>query len=160
MIDDVVLRRSLSAYIGFRLSLEDYEKLIEIMKKRGIANKSIILREAINVYYGLLCGANEVRVGNVVIQNPNIVVNAVSEGRRKGGENQQSNVNINININLSDVKKLVFEIHQIAGELHRRLSLWHERLPSGLYSDLAEPANKLLHKSVKARKLLEGVVVN
>ena len=152
-------RKSVLIPITVKISFEELERLVEIMKKRGVRNRSLVVREAINIYWGLISGVEKTSVGNIVIQNPNIVINAAPE--KSGEESKQSvNVNLNLNINISKVKELVIEIHSAAGELYRRLNMWKDRLPAGIYSDLAEPTSKLVNKSVMARKVLEGVEVN
>lgn len=129
--------------VSTRLSSEDLERLAFIQNIRGIQNTSKIIREAIQLYYGLLKNNENIRFGNIVIQHP--VVNLqIAEAR--------SNLSI-------DPEILRKELNVLREEKNRLLEItrFYEKEIEKYKKDSRELLKKLkdvsLEKNILHRKL-------
>jgi len=97
----------------FRASIDYLDKIEFIGKKLRARNISEVIRESIDIVYGLLSGAKEIEAGMVVIQSP--VVNIVkAEANSESKAEAKAESRPEINIDLKGIIRLVERLYNLS----------------------------------------------
>ncbi|NPA99678.1 MAG: hypothetical protein GXO43_09900 [Crenarchaeota archaeon] len=147
-MDKAKLMNSFTVHVTSRLTMDDLNKLVEIMAVRGTRNRSQVIREAIRIYHGLISGQEKIVVGQTIINNPIVNINHVQPKIATKTE-------VNIKIDMKELRKLVKELHSLLSELYRLLTKYEQYIPKGIYSELNEKMLPAVSRATKIKSLLE-----
>lgn len=145
------IMNTFTVHVTSRLTMDDLNRLVEIMAIRNTRNRSQIIREAIRLYHGLLKGTNT-KVGQIVIQNPVVNINHVEP---KIATKTEVKPKIEIKLDMEELRKMVGELHALLSDLYRLFSKYERYIPKGIYSELNEKILPAVSRATKIKSLLE-----
>ncbi|RLE83483.1 MAG: hypothetical protein DRJ67_12065 [Thermoprotei archaeon] len=155
--------------VSFRVSKRELDMLAHIMAVRGTDNLSEVVREAIQVYYGLLANVEQVRVGNVVIERPIVNLNinrnentialdpAILERKAKILEREKRELKEIINYYEREIEQLRRENKELQKMLRRHMQARHviAKVLRVLTDEMVKPENRIRYAVEELRALID-----